>query len=110
MNWFKNLKTGGKLLVGFGTMIVLLGIIIAIAYGAIAAIRDSQRSLFEQDFAVVEDFLELRSALNRQRADIQRMILTTNRTQQERIEKDIKDRADEAESPPMDRLDVTRMA
>ena len=27
MNWFKNLKTGSKLLVGFGTMIVLLGVI-----------------------------------------------------------------------------------
>ena len=98
MNWFKNLKTGSKLFVGFGTMIVLLGTIIVIACGGITAIRDSQRKLFEKDFAIVEDLLQLRADLNRQRADIQRMILTTNRTEQERTEKDIKDRSNEAEA------------
>src|ERR1043166_1273742 len=97
MNWFKNLKTGAKLFVGFGTMIVLLGMVIAIAHRAINEICDSQRRLFEQDFTVVEDLVQLRADLNRQRADIQQMMLTTNRTGQETIEKDIRDRANEAE-------------
>src|SRR5437667_5895146 len=97
MNWFKNLKTGSKLFVGFGTMIALLGTIVVIAYGGITGIRDSQRKLFEKDLAILEDLLQLRADLNRHRADIERMILSTNRTEQETIEKDIKDRANEAE-------------
>ena len=51
MDWFKNMSTGGKLLVGFGTMIVLLGITIAVAYSGITSIRDTQRSLLEREFA-----------------------------------------------------------
>lgn len=39
MNWFKNLKTGAKLLSGFGTMIVFLGVAMGIAYNAITSIR-----------------------------------------------------------------------
>jgi CHASE3 domain sensor protein len=97
MNWFRNLKTGTKLFVGFGTVIVLLAIIIVIAYSAITAIRDSQRDLFERDFTIVEDLVQLKADLNRQRADIQQMMLTTNRAEQETIEKDIKDRSSEAE-------------
>ncbi|MEI9895033.1 MAG: methyl-accepting chemotaxis protein [Chthoniobacter sp.] len=97
MNGLENLKTGAKLLVGFGIMIVLLGTIIAIAYTCITAIRDSQRALFEKDFTIVEHLVELKADLNRQRADILQMIATADRTEQEAMEKDIKDRASEAE-------------
>ena len=89
MNWFKNLKTGTKLLVGFGGMTVALATIIVIAYGAITSIRDSQRQLFEREFMGVVGMSELRTDLNRQRASALEMMLTVNRGEQEALRKDI---------------------
>jgi methyl-accepting chemotaxis protein len=97
MNWLKNLKTSAKLLVGFGTMIVLLGTIVVIAYQTITAIRDSQQRLFEQDFADVVDMVELRADLNRQRARILEMLLTTNRPELDALAVDIHSRAKEVD-------------
>ena len=89
MNWFKNLKTGTKLLLGFGGMTVALATIIVIAYGAITSIRDSQRQLFEREFTGVVGMSELRTDLNRQRASALAMMLTINRGEQEAFRKDI---------------------
>ena len=89
MNWFKNLKTGAKLLVGFGGMTVALATIIVIAYGAITSIRDSQRQLFEREFTGVVGMSKLRTDLNRQRASALAMMLTINRGEQEALRKDI---------------------
>ncbi|MDO8598181.1 MAG: methyl-accepting chemotaxis protein, partial [Sulfuricaulis sp.] len=92
MVWFKNLKTGAKLMLGFGTMIIFLGATVAIAYNAITAIRDSQQRLFDQEFVGVVDLVELRADLNRQRARMLQMMLTTNRTEQEALVQDIRSR------------------
>ena len=95
MNWFKNLKTGAKLLLGFGTMIVLLGMVMTIAYTAITTIRDSQQRLFEQEFVGVVDMVELRADLNRQRAQMLQMMLTTDRSKQESLVQNIHSRVKE---------------
>jgi methyl-accepting chemotaxis protein len=92
MNWFKNLKTGTKLLLGFGTMVVFLGIVIIIAYTTITAIRDSQHRLMEQELVGVINMVELRANLNRQRSHMLLMILTTDRTKQEFLVQDIRSR------------------
>ncbi len=89
MNWFRNLKTGLKLLVGFGAMIVLLGTTIVIAYGAIITIRDSQARLFEREFVGVVKMTELRADLNRQRASMLEMMLTSDRMRQESLKQTI---------------------
>ncbi|HYV30869.1 MAG TPA: methyl-accepting chemotaxis protein [Candidatus Binatia bacterium] len=95
MNWFKNLKTGTKLFVGFGTMIVVMGTTIVIAYSAISALRDSQQRLFEREFTGVVDMAELRADLNRQRAHMLEMMLTTNRVKLESLAQDIRGRVKE---------------
>ena len=95
MNWFRNLKTGTKVLFGFGAMIVLLGVTIVLAYNAISALRDSQQRLFEQEFAGVVEMAELRADLNRQRARLLEMMLTNNRTKEEALVQDIRGRARE---------------
>ena len=89
MNWFKNLKTGTKLMLGFGTMVVLLGIVITIAYTTITAIRESQQRLMEQEFVGVINMVELRANLNRQRSQMLQMILTADRAKQEALVQDI---------------------
>jgi methyl-accepting chemotaxis protein len=95
MSWFNNLTTRIKLFVGFGLVIILLGVVIGIAYLGITGISDSEQKLFEKDFAIVTNLLELRADINRQRADVEQMLLTDNRLEQQRIEKDIKDRSSE---------------
>ena len=95
MNWFKNLKTGAKLLLAFGVMMILLGTIIVIAFGAITSIRDSQQRLFEQEFVGVANMTELRADLNRQSARMLEMMFKTNRTVQEGLIQDIRSRATE---------------
>jgi len=95
MNWLKNLKTGAKLLLGFGTMIVLLGMVMIIAYNAITTIRDSQQRLFEQEFVGVVDMVQLRAHLNRQRSQMLQMMLTTDQSKQESLVQDIKSRVKE---------------
>ena len=95
MTWIKNLQTGTKHLLGFGTMIVLLAMVIVIAYNAITAIRDSQQRLFEQEFAGVVDMVELRADLNRQRSQMLEMTSTTNRNEIEALVRDIRSRTNE---------------
>jgi len=95
MNWFKNLKTGNKLLLGFGMMVVLLAMVMAIAYHAIATIRDSQQRLFDQEFVGVVNMVEFRADLNRQRARMLTMMFTTDRTRQEALVQDIHSRVKE---------------
>src|SRR3990172_6937691 len=95
MNWFKNLKTGAKLSLGFGLMMVFLTITIVTAYTAITAIRDSQQRLFEQEFAGVVDMVELRADLNRQRAQTLEMTITPNRSELEALARDIRSRTKE---------------
>uniref|UniRef100_UPI001E59BDFB methyl-accepting chemotaxis protein n=1 Tax=Collimonas silvisoli TaxID=2825884 RepID=UPI001E59BDFB len=90
MNWFKNRQTATKLLLGFGTMIVLLAITIAIAYNAISTFHDAQQRLFEQEFVGVVGVVELRADLNRQRGRILEFMLTNNRAKQEVLLRDIR--------------------
>ncbi len=92
MKWFRNLKTSGKLLLAFGTMIVLLATTIVIAYSAITAIRDSEQRLFDREFAAVIGMVELRADLNRQRARMLEMLLTTDRAKQDALAGDIRSR------------------
>ncbi|MBI4662181.1 MAG: MCP four helix bundle domain-containing protein [Verrucomicrobia bacterium] len=95
MNWFKNLKTSVKLSFGFGLIIALLAMAVAAGYSAVTAIRDSQKALFEEDFASVVDLTELRADQNRQRARMLEMAFTTNRTELDRLAQDIRSRVRE---------------
>lgn len=95
MSWFRNLKTGTKLVLGFGVMIALLGVAMATGYTAITAIRDSQQRLFEREFASAVDLTELRADQNRQRARMLELTLTTNPTELNNIVQEIRSRVKE---------------
>ncbi|MEW6237706.1 MAG: methyl-accepting chemotaxis protein [Candidatus Omnitrophota bacterium] len=89
MKWFLNLSTSNKLMIGFGMMIVLLLAIMAFASAGILSIKKSQSMLFERDFAIATNLLELRSHLNRSRADTLELMLTTDKTQRDKLLADI---------------------
>ena len=98
MNWFRDLKTGTKLLLGFGVMIVLLGVTVVTSYNTITALRDSQQELFERNFTSMVDMVELRADQNRQRAQILDMTLTTDRSRLDNIAQDIRSRVKEIDA------------
>lgn len=68
MNWFLNLRTRAKLFLGFGLLVALALLIMGTAYITITTIQASHAQLFERDFAVTADLLEVRKNLNAIRA------------------------------------------
>jgi nitrogen fixation/metabolism regulation signal transduction histidine kinase len=95
MKWLRDLPTRMKLFLGFGLMIVFLATVIVIAYTGITAIQDSQKSLYEEDFANAVDLLTLRTHENGVRAALLTMMLLTNRSDQETWRHEIQDRGNQ---------------
>ena len=108
MKWFLNLSTRAKLFVGFGAFVLCMAIVTAVAYSAITQIQKTDKGLFENEFILVQKLLELRADLNQQRADIQQMMLETNRTDQETIEKDLNALAGQADGIIQDLFQMLR--
>ncbi len=93
MNWFKNLKTRSKLLLGFGLILVLLGVVIAVAYEGMANLDQSQRRLVEEHLRASLDMMRIRSHQNHQRADMLEVLGTTDPAVQASLERDMRERA-----------------
>lgn len=97
MKWFFDLSTRTKIFLSFGLMIVLLMTVIVIAYTSITVIRDSQKSLYEEDFANAVDLLTLRVNQNTVQAALLTMMLMTKRSDQEAWHQNVKDRSKEVD-------------
>lgn len=97
MGWFLNLGTRYKLFIGFGLMIILLVIVSAVAYIDITAIKESQKGMYEKDFADARDLLILRTNQNGVRADLLTMMLVPSRSDQDIWHQSIKERGKEIE-------------
>lgn len=50
MRWLLDVSTKAKLCAGFGLMIVLLGIVVAVAYHGVTRVTAAQRYLYEREF------------------------------------------------------------
>ena len=108
MKWFLNLSTRAKLLLGFAAILLCMIIVVGVAYSAIKQIQKTDKGLFENEFVLVQKLLELRADLNHQRADIQQMMLETNRSDQETIEKDLIALAGQADGIIQDLFEMLR--
>jgi methyl-accepting chemotaxis protein len=98
MKWFLDLSTRAKLFLCFGLLLVLLtGVIIAAATG-ITTIRQSQKELFDKDFVVATELIELRSDQNRVRSQILEMMMEKDRLRMIALEQDIKNKSRDVES------------
>ena len=75
MNWFINLKTRTKLILGFGLIIILLALVISVAYYALVAVK--------RDYGLTASVARLESNLNAQRASLLAMMTMTEKDQQE---------------------------
>lgn len=92
MRWFLNLSTRTKLFLSFGLMIIFLAVVIVTAYVGIITIQKSQGKLYQEDFANVADFWNLRANINGMRASQLMMMSVTKRSDQEVWHQDIKER------------------
>jgi methyl-accepting chemotaxis protein len=93
MKWFLNLTTRAKIIFSCGSMFILLAIIIVTALSNIVSISDSQRELVQMNFQPALDLVEIRADQNRTRASFVEMMLTTDKSKQQSLVQDIRDRS-----------------
>ena len=89
MKWFLNLSMRNKLFLGFGIMIVFVGIVIATGYFAISRLQVAQQSLYQKDFANLRDLTNLRSFQSQMRAEVLEAQLSGTSADRERLLKDV---------------------
>jgi methyl-accepting chemotaxis protein len=92
MKWFLNLSTRAKLFLGFGLIVLLLVAVAVTAYNGIVTIEESQRRLYELDFADAVDLSLLRTNSNGARLETLEMMLAPRRSEKEALQKTITDR------------------
>ncbi len=95
MKWFLDWTTRGKLFAAFGLMIALLATTIAAAYLGIAAIRESQKNLYEKDFANALDLMTLRAEQNGVRAALLSMMAVTRQSERDIWRQEVNQRSQE---------------
>jgi methyl-accepting chemotaxis protein len=98
MKWFLNLPTRGKLLLGVGMLVALLGLVLYFSYRWMRATQGSLASLYETEFKNVHDLLLLRATQNGMRANLLDMILLKDPTQQAPHEQLVKSYSDQADT------------
>jgi methyl-accepting chemotaxis protein len=92
MKWFLDLTARSKLFLSFGVMILFQMIVIVIAYTSITAIQDAQKRLYEKEFTTAVDLKEVRYNQMAMRASLLTMMLLADRTKQEALDQEIKER------------------
>ncbi len=108
MKWLLDLTTRAKLFLGFGLIIIFLAAVIATAYTGITAMRESQKALYAQDFTNAIDLKDVRSNQNAIRADVLTLLLATDSSQRDLLQKDIADREKENDATMQGLLDRTQ--
>jgi methyl-accepting chemotaxis protein len=93
MNWFLDLRTRSKLLVGFGLMIAFLATVIASAYVEIKTIQRSEKNLYETHFGNALDLMTLRAHVNGVRMAVLQMMVVTQRADQDVLYQEVRERS-----------------
>jgi len=95
MQWFLNQSTRSKIVYCFGLMFTLIITVIVTAYLTITATTKSQRELFDKNYLTSLDIVELRSDQNRSRALLLEMMLISDRSKQQVLARDIRERSED---------------
>jgi methyl-accepting chemotaxis protein len=92
MQWFLDLSTRTKLFLSFGSIIVLLLIVIVTGYTGLTAMLESEKRLYNEDFVNAIDLKDVRSNNNAVLADLLSLMLETKRSNHDALRQDIKER------------------
>jgi methyl-accepting chemotaxis protein len=88
MKWFVDLQTRNKLFLGFGLLIVLLALVIAVAYRGITTVKQSMQSLAAVEFANVAELRAVQYNQSEIRSKTLTMLLVADPAIHERSLKD----------------------
>ncbi|MDP2338788.1 MAG: methyl-accepting chemotaxis protein [Bacteroidota bacterium] len=75
MKWINKLSIRNKLLLGFTVLLTFVLVLIYVSFSSLTTIRDTQRTLTTVEYPLSIELLKLRSALNRERLAITRIVL-----------------------------------
>ena len=89
MKHFANLSTRAKLLFSFGLIMFMFIVVISIAYNSIKKVTLSEKLLYDVQFSIAFETVQLRSHENRERANILAMMLSKDKSEQKALEEDI---------------------
>jgi methyl-accepting chemotaxis protein len=92
MNWFKNLKTRSKLLLGFGVMCALLIGLAAVGYMSLAAMQKTERETVGQSKDAEKEAAEVRSHQNHIRAVMLELLSATDTAKRAVLKREIEQR------------------
>lgn len=89
MGWLSNLGTRSKLLLGFGSLVVLLALVAAVAASTILSVQASQRAIVGQRLAPVSALLQARAHLNHLQAAVLQLAVTSDKADWPALEQDL---------------------
>lgn len=75
MKWINKLSIKNKLLLGFTILLTFVLVLIYVSFSSLTTMRDTQRTLTTVEYPLSIELLKLRSALNRERLAITRIVL-----------------------------------
>lgn len=90
MQWFINLRTGTKIFLSFGIIILLQVSILAVAYRNMTYLQQSGEKLYKHDFSLVDELMALRNNQNGVRAALLTMAISKSTTDQDALNLQIK--------------------
>lgn len=85
MKWFSNIQTSAKLSLSFGLIVLLLISVMMVSYGSIVFLEKNNNALYKHEFALLEDLLRFESNENKIRALVFSMILSSTRSEQDKL-------------------------
>lgn len=91
MNWINNLSTRAKISLATGLLLTLQFLAIATGICAIVTLDRAQRRVVENDFDIVADIAELRSIQSAQRIRILELMLATDQSERDRLERELQE-------------------
>ena len=93
MNWFANLQTRTKLVLGIGALIVLFAAALAFAGATIVTLRATQQQLVGHEYANALDLMRLRAHINGMRAALLEMLEVTAPAERRVLREEITERS-----------------
>ncbi|HTH80371.1 MAG TPA: methyl-accepting chemotaxis protein [Ramlibacter sp.] len=96
MQMYLNLSTRNKLLSAFGVIVAFIAVVIYFAWNGLSVIRDSERALFDVEFANVEQLKDVRNNQIATRGAVSLMMLSPAKEVSDALMADIAKRGEES--------------
>src|SRR3989338_7551620 len=98
MSWLLNFSTRTKLVLGSGFILALMLLAVMSGYQGIMALEESQKRIYNEEFADTIDLAMLQVRYNAVRADLLTMMLVSRPAEQEAMHQSIKQRTNDIEA------------